>query len=142
MKDSDATTAIKTGISPMLRTPILTHFWASRFDFHAQMPRILMAKQEGTENDRHAVLKFQLRALQEFVPITLNYDRHEGRVMPPQQAAIIMYINRTIKPVNNALQRPENKNISSHYESISSWQRLPRELVDPIIKDVHKIIMP
>lgn len=101
-----------------------------------------MAKQEGTENDRHAVLKSQLRALQEVVPITINYDRHEGRVMPPQQAAIIMYINRTIKPVNNALQCPENKNTSSHYESLNSWQRLPRELVDPIIKDVHKIIMP
>jgi hypothetical protein len=30
-------------------------------------------------------------------------DLHEGRVMPPQQAAIIMYSNKTITHVNRAL---------------------------------------
>lgn len=34
---------------------------------------------------------------------TATQDRQEGRVMPPQQAAIIMYSNRTIKHVNRAL---------------------------------------
>lgn len=29
-------------------------------------------------------------------------DLHEGRVMPPQQAAIIMYSNKTIKHVSRA----------------------------------------
>lgn len=34
-----------------------------------------------------------------------NQDLQEGRVMPPQQAAIIMYSNRTITNVNSALSQ-------------------------------------
>ena len=59
-------------------------------------------------------------------PITSNQDLHDGRVMPPQHAAIIMYSNRTIKPVNRNLQWPENKIVISPCEIINSWEKLQR----------------
>lgn len=46
--------------------------------------------------------------------ITTYLDLHDGRVMPPQQAAIITYSNRAIATVNTALQCHQRTNSWYH----------------------------
>jgi hypothetical protein len=43
---------------------------------------------------------------------TASQDLHEGRVMPPQQAAIIMYSNKTITHVSRALSCKHNISVT------------------------------
>lgn len=46
-------------------------------------------------------------------------DRHDGRVMPPQQAATIMYTNRMIANVNTALQGHQRISDWNQHETVS-----------------------
>lgn len=105
------------------------HVWLPASTPMHTCPKHPLWRQEGTTNYRHWDFEGQLRnsiQCKNLTPITSNQDLHDGRVMPPQHVAIIMYSNRTIKPVNRNLQWPENKIVISPCEIINSWEKLQR----------------
>ena len=68
-----------------------------------------------TESDWHHLKSHLLHTSVELIS-GRNQDLQEGRVMPPQQIAIIMYSNTRIKPVNSALSLIKKKKSSVAWE--------------------------